>query len=224
MQINSLQDLYESKIQLIADAEQQALKAYPRILEEVQNQQLRQTLQTHMQQSQRQLDQVRQLSQQGGQKAQQQTCLSMQALIREAQQTVGQIQDPAVKDAFLIGAVQAMEHHEIAAYGTAREWALGLGHEQDVRLLENILNEEKQVDEKLTRFAKQSVSQRGMRDDREVPLNARSEAGGAQASQSRSQSRSQSTTRSAGGAKRNVNTDINRDIDSDMDSEPDADV
>ena len=219
MQINSLQDLYETKIQFIADAEQQALKAYPRILEEVENQQLRQTLQTHMQQSQRQLDQVRQLSQQSGQKAQQQTCLSMQALIRETEQTAGQIQDPAVKDAFLIGAVQAMEHHEIAAYGTAREWALALGHEQDARLLENILNEEKQVDEKLTRFAKQGVNERAMRDDREIPLSARRGVGGAPASPSRSQS----STRS-GGAKRNVNTDINRGIDRNIDSEPGADA
>lgn len=219
MQINSLQDLYETQIQLIVDAEQQALKVYPRILQEVQSQQLRQALQTHMQQSQRQLEQVRQLAQQSEQKAQQQICISMQALIREAQQTVGQIHDHDTKDAFLIGAVRAMEHHEIAAYATARAWARVLGREHDARLLEDILNEEQQTDEKFSHFTKQSFDQRAVRDDREVPLSARKETGGAQTSQSRPSPRPQPSARSSG-AKRN----INRDVDSDVNREPDADI
>jgi ferritin-like metal-binding protein YciE len=220
MQINSLQDLYETKIQLIADAEQQALKAYPRLLQEVQNQQLRQALQTHMQQSERQLEQVRQLSQQSGKKSQQQTCASMQALIHEAQQMLGQIQDPDAKDAFLVGAVQAMEHHEIAAYGTARSWAQKIGRDEDASLLNNILNEEKQTDDKLTRIAEQGLNQQAAQADREVPLNAQSESGGAQTSKSQSKSRSQSGARS-GGASTNINSNRNANRETD---EPDADI
>jgi ferritin-like metal-binding protein YciE len=224
MQINSLQDLYETKIQLIADAEQQALKAYPRLLQEVRNQQLRQALQTHMQQSERQLEQVRQLSQQSGKKSQQQTSASMQALIHEAQQMLGQIQDPDAKDAFLVGAVQAMEHHEIAAYGTARSWAQKIGRDEDASLLNNILNEEKQTDEKLTHLAEQVVNQQAAQADREVPLSAQSESGGAQTSKSQSKSRSQSGSQPgarSGGA--NANVTSNRNVGRESD-EPDADI
>ena len=159
MPVDSLQDLYQQKLTMILDAEQQGLQAYPQMLGMVQHDELRQSLQTHMQQTQQQVEQLQGLMQQGGQSQQGQRCVSMQALIQEAQQMVGQIQDPDTRDAFLIGAAQAMEHHEIAAYGTARAWARQLGREQDVQVLEQILDQEKQTDALLTRLAERRVNQ-----------------------------------------------------------------
>ena len=160
MPVDSLQDLYQQKLQMILDAEQQGLQAYPQMLEMVQHQELRQAMQTHMQQTQQQVQQLQQLTQQGGQSMQGgQRCVSMQALIQEAQQMVGQIQDPDTRDAFLIGAAQAIEHHEIAAYGTARAWARELGRQQDVQVLEQILDQEKQTDALLTQLAERRVNQ-----------------------------------------------------------------
>ena len=159
MPVDSLQDLYQQKLQMILDAEQQGLQAYPQMLEMVQHQELRQAMQTHMQQTQQQVEQLQQL-QQGGQSMQGgQRCISMQALIQEAQQMVAQIQDPDTRDAFLIGAAQAIEHHEIAAYGTARAWARELGRQQDVQVLEQILDQEKQTDALLTQLAERRVNQ-----------------------------------------------------------------
>ena len=176
MAAQSLQDLYMSKLQLIYDAEHQALEAYPLLLPQVQHQQLRQAMETHVQQTR---DQVRKLEQlfasaglRGGQRQQ---CASMRALIQETQQMLGQIQDPATRDAFLIGASQAVEHHEIASYGTARTWAQQLGRDQDARILEGILAEEKQADELLTQVAEGLVNRDAARGDREVARGAQSD-------------------------------------------------
>jgi ferritin-like metal-binding protein YciE len=159
MPVNSLQELYQTKLQLILDAEQQGLQAYPQMLPQVGNPELRQALETHMQQTQQQVQQLQQLVGQGGQGGGQQKCMSMQALIQEAQQMVGQIQDRDTRDAYLIGAAQAIEHHEIASYGTARAWAQQLGRQQDVQVLEQILQQEKQTDELLSRLAESRVNQ-----------------------------------------------------------------
>ncbi len=196
MQINSLQDLYNQKLELIVDAEQQALRAYPQLLKEVQDDQLREALQTHMHESQQQLQQVQSLEQ-GGRGGQQQTCASMQALIQEAQKMLGQIQDPDTKDAFVVGAAQAMEHHEISAYGTACAWAKQLGRQQDAETLDNILEQEKQTDEKLTRLAERQVNQQAAQSDREVPMNAQNESG---RSQQRAQTSRSSSNSSSGGS------------------------
>ncbi|HUQ79800.1 MAG TPA: DUF892 family protein [Gemmatimonadaceae bacterium] len=194
MPVNSLDDLYTQKLQLILDAEQQALQAYPQVMQMAQHDELRQALQTHMDQTRQHVQQLQPLMQQGG-GGQQQTCMSMQALIHEAQQLIGQIQDPDTRDAFLIGAAQAMEHHEIAAYGTARSWAQELGRDEDVEVLERILDQEKQTDSLLTELAERRVnreaSEGATRGDREVPMRAGSDMGSATG-----------TPRSQGGAQR----------------------
>ena len=155
MPINSLQELYDAKLQLILDAEQQGLVNNPSLIEQVQNEELRQAMQTHMEQTQQQVEMLQPLVQGG----QQMTCTSMQALLQEAQQMVGQIQDPDTRDAYVIAAAQAIEHHEIAAYGTARSWAQQLGRDQDVQVLEQILSQEKQTDELLSQLAERRVNQ-----------------------------------------------------------------
>ena len=80
-----------------------------------------------------------------------------------AQQMVGQIQDADARDAFVIGAAQAVEHHEIAAYGTARAWAEQLGRNDDANVLDDILNQEKQTDTMLTQLAERQVNQQAAR-------------------------------------------------------------
>jgi len=169
MPANSLQDLYQTKLQLILDAEQQGLQAYPQIMQGVRHDELRQAMQQHMQETQDQVRQLQPLLQ--GASGGQQRCRSMTALIEEAQQMVGQIQDADARDAYIIGAAQAIEHHEIAAYGTARAWAEELGRRQDMEVLDRILAQEKQTDQRLTRLAEARVNREAM-SDREVSRGA----------------------------------------------------
>jgi ferritin-like metal-binding protein YciE len=163
MPVNSLQDLYLTKLQLIYDAEQQAIETMPRITQMVQNREVRQAFETHQQQTQQQVQRLEQIFQRAGQQPQRAECTSMRALIQEAQQMSQQIQDPDTLDAFLIGAEQAIEHHEIAAYGTVRTWAQQLGMTEDADLLQQTLEEEKQADQMLSQIAESRVNQQAAR-------------------------------------------------------------
>ena len=158
MPINSLQDLYLNKLQMIYDAEQQNLQALPQVAQQVNHPQLRQGIEMHQRQTQEQVRRLEQIFQRLGQGPQGMECMTMKALIQEGQEMMGQIQDPDTLDAFLIGALQAVEHHEIAAYGTARTWAQQLGQNEDADLLQQTLREEEQTDKQLTEIAERMVN------------------------------------------------------------------
>ncbi|HYW32347.1 MAG TPA: DUF892 family protein [Gemmatimonas sp.] len=172
MSINPLQEIYEAKLQLILDAEQQALENAPSMMKDVQSEALRQALQTHAEQTRLQVDMLRPLVQEN----QLMRCTSMHALFQEAHHLLGQIQDQDARDAFVIATAQAIEHQEIAAYGTARAWAMQLGRDQDAAVLEKILNQEKQADALLTQLAERQVNEQAaggsVRSDRQVPIGA----------------------------------------------------
>lgn len=80
-------------------------------------------------------------------------CPAIDGLIKEANETAGEVDDKAVLDAALIAAAQAVEHYEIARYGTLIAWAHELGHDEVVRFLTTNLNEEKAADSKLNNIA-----------------------------------------------------------------------
>jgi ferritin-like metal-binding protein YciE len=160
MALNSMQDLAVYKLQAIYDAENQALQAYPQVMGAVSSPELKQALQQHMQQTQNQVQRLEQIFQQMGQQPGGQPCASMQGLIQEAQQLIQQGGAPEVLDAAIIGAAQAIEHHEIAAYGTARTIAQQLGMNEAAQLLEQTLDEEKQTDAQLTQLAEGNVNQK----------------------------------------------------------------
>lgn len=160
MQLNSMQDLATYKLQAIYDAENQALQAYPQIMDAVSSPQLKQALHHHMQQTKQQVQRLEQIFQQMGGTPSGQPCVSMQGLIQEAQQLLQQGGAPEVLDAAIIAAAQAIEHHEIAAYGTARTIAQELGMTEAAQLLEQTLEEEKQTDAQLTQLAERNVNQK----------------------------------------------------------------
>src|SRR5262249_778512 len=82
-------------------------------------------------------------------------CVGMEGLVKEGDEITGEDFEGAVMDAGIIGAAQRVEHYEIAAYGTAREFAETLGEDEHVSLLEQTLEEEKETDEKLTELGKE---------------------------------------------------------------------
>ena len=101
----------------------------------------------------------------------------MRALIEEAQTTLASVEDPDTIDAYIIGAQQAIEHHEIAAYGTARSWAQQLGLEDDTASLQRTLDEEGEANELLSVIAERSVNERAARGaEREVGIARSGEA------------------------------------------------
>lgn len=159
MPINSMQDLATQKLQMIYDAEDQALQAYPQMMSAISSPQLKQAFQQHMQETQQQVQRLDQLFQQMGMQPGSKPCIAMQGLIREGQQIIQEGGSPEVLDAAILAAAQAIEHHEIAAYGTARTMARQLGMQDAAMVLEQILEEEKKTDALLTQIAESNVNQ-----------------------------------------------------------------
>ena len=87
------------------------------------------------------------------------TCPAIDGIIKEANEVAGDISDKRVLDAALIAAAQAVEHYEIARYGTLVAWAKQLGRDDCAAVLAETLEEERSTDEKLTRLAESSVNQ-----------------------------------------------------------------
>lgn len=158
MALNSLQDLMVQGLQELYSAEQQAVEAYPKLLETASSPELKQALQTHMQQTQGQVQRLEQIFQQLGETPGQIDNTIVKAMLNESNKLLGQGGDPAVIDAGLIGGTQILEHYEIAGYGTARTLAQQAGMNDAAQLLEQTLQEEKQTDEKMTRLAEQLVN------------------------------------------------------------------
>jgi len=88
-----------------------------------------------------------------GQEATGVQCPAIDGLISEADEVAGEVADKDVLDAAIVGAAQAVEHYEIARYGTLINWAESLGHDDIIRLLNTNLNEEKAADKKLSTVA-----------------------------------------------------------------------
>ena len=179
MPATSLNDLYLQKLQLLLDAEEQGLQAMPQLARRVQSPELRNALETHRRQTQEHVQRLQQLARrraQGPENTPSNGCVSMRALIEEAQTILPTIQDADTADAFIIGAQQAVEHHEIASYGTARTWARQLGYDDDADLLQRTLDEEGEADKLLTQVAERSVNREASQGaEREVGI-----AGGGQ--------------------------------------------
>jgi ferritin-like metal-binding protein YciE len=87
------------------------------------------------------------------------TCDAIMGIIEEGQEIMKQFKGAPALDAGLLAAAQAVEHYEIARYGTLRTWAAELGLTQAVKLLETTLSEEKKTDETLTKLAESEVNQ-----------------------------------------------------------------
>jgi ferritin-like metal-binding protein YciE len=176
-QINSLDQLYVQKLQMIYDAERQTLEAFPRLTQMVQNDDLRTGMEAHRQQTEDQARQVEQLVRARDGQTQGMTCLSMRALIQEAEQTLPSIQDPDTRDAFIIAAQQAVEHHEMAAYGTARTWAQELGYDDDAAMLQSILDQEGSTDKLLSDVAERRVNPQASSGGSDVDVTPRAQMG-----------------------------------------------
>ncbi|QJW92361.1 ferritin-like domain-containing protein [Spirosoma taeanense] len=153
-----MDEFMEHIIQDLYSAETQALETMPQLAQRVQNDQLRQAFQTHQRETEGHVKRLEQIAQQMGIEVEGETCMGMQGIIDEAQDTLAQLEDGQLADAAIIGAAQKMEHYEIAGYGTARTLAQQAGQTQIADLLEQTLNEEKATDEKLTHIATSSVN------------------------------------------------------------------
>jgi ferritin-like metal-binding protein YciE len=145
MFLHGLQDIYY--------AEHQITKALPKMIENATNRDLSKGLQLHLEETKKQIERLDNVFKKLGKEPSGTDCPAIDGLIKEAEETASEIADKAVLDAAIIANAQAIEHYEIARYGTLIAWAEQLGHDDVVRFLTTNLNEEKAANTKLNTVA-----------------------------------------------------------------------
>jgi ferritin-like metal-binding protein YciE len=151
--IKTMDDMLLHGLQDIYYAEQQITKALPKMIDQATNRDLAQGLKTHLEETNTQIERLDQVFKKLGQKPSGTDCPAIDGLIKEADETSGEISDKSVLDAAIVANAQAVEHYEIARYGTLIAWAEELGHDDIVRFLTTNLNEEKAANSKLNTVA-----------------------------------------------------------------------
>jgi ferritin-like metal-binding protein YciE len=149
----SLQDLYKKELADLYDAEQQIIKALPKMIEGATSEELKDALNEHLDVTKEQASRLEQIFEQLGEKAKREKCKGMQGVIAEGSDQLDEIKDDNLRDAAIISAAQRVEHYEMAGYGTARTYAQLLSEDEAAQLLQQTLDEEKEADQKLTDLA-----------------------------------------------------------------------
>jgi ferritin-like metal-binding protein YciE len=158
MQMESLQELLIEEMRDIYNAENQLLKAMPKMAKKASSPQLKKAFETHMKETEGQVERLQKIFDKLGKKATGKKCAAMEGLIEEGKEMMGEDMEDDTMDAALISIAQKIEHYEIASYGTVRTWAEQLGDDQTAKLLQQTLDEEGKTDKLLTQLAESSIN------------------------------------------------------------------
>ena len=150
---NDLQDLFMDTLKDSYFAEKQILRALPKMAKEAASPELREAFETHRQETEGQIERLDQIFESLGKPARGKTCDAILGIIDEAKEIMEDYKGADALDAGLASSAQAVEHYEIARYGTLVAWARQLGRSDCAAILDETLAEEKATDEKLTGMA-----------------------------------------------------------------------
>lgn len=151
--LKSFHHLFIHELRDLASAEEQIIKALPKMAKAAGSDALREALTDHLAESEGHLEMVLELLESFGEARGRVKCAGMAGIISEGDEKLKAKGDADVLDAAIIAAGQKVEHYEIATYGTARAWAALMGHREAVAVLDEILAQEKAADQKLTKLS-----------------------------------------------------------------------
>lgn len=151
--MKNLQELFEHQLKDLYSAESQLLKSLPRMAKNATDSKLKEAFESHLKETEEQRSRLEDICKKldikpGGEK-----CKAMEGLIKEAEGFVEEAESDEVMDAGLIAEAQRVEHYEISGYGTAVRYANELGHKDIAKILQSILDEEYNANEKLGKLA-----------------------------------------------------------------------
>jgi len=161
-----LKELYIDELRDLYNAENQLVKALPKLAKASSSEELREGFTEHLEQTKGHVQRLEQILDALGERPKGKKCAGMEGLVKEGSEVMEEGFEGSVMDAALIGAAQRVEHYEIAAYGTVRAFAEILGETGHVSLLDATLEEEKETDQKLTELASQ-INEEAQSFDRE---------------------------------------------------------
>jgi ferritin-like metal-binding protein YciE len=158
--IKTMNDLFVHQLQDIYYAEQQIVKALPKMAEKATDKQLKQGFLTHLEETKTHVQRLEQVLKMHGASVKAVDCPAIDGIIEEADEVADEVAGKSVLDAALISAAQAAEHYEIARYGSLIAWARQLGRDDCASILQKTLDEEKATDQKLTSLSEGQVNLR----------------------------------------------------------------
>jgi len=162
MKLNTLDALFLNELQDIYNAENQVLKALPKMIKAAKNPQLKTSFEMHLKDTEGQVQRLEQVFEELGQSPKGKTCKGMEGVIAEGEELIHERADDSVRDAGLIVAAQQVVHYEIAAYGSVCTFADLLKKSRIKQLLKENLAQEEATDQKLTQLAKGLVNQEAL--------------------------------------------------------------
>jgi ferritin-like metal-binding protein YciE len=153
MRGNPLHEAFLDQVSDIYNAEQQLIKALPKMAKAAQSTELRAAFEAHLEETEGQARRLEEAMESIGESLRRKKCKAMEGLLAEGKEMMEEFKGNPALDAVLIAAAQKVEHYEIASYGTVSAWAQCMGHSEAVDLFQETLAEEKSADEKLTSIA-----------------------------------------------------------------------
>ncbi len=162
MKQKMLEDLFLDTLKDIYYAERKIVRALPKMMKAAQSEELRTALDTHRQETEVQIERLQQVFELLGKRAQGKTCPAIDGIVEEGEEIMETMKGLPALDAGLVAAAQAVEHYEMARYGTLARWAEMLGMTEAADLLKQTLAEETATDEALTSLADAGINERAM--------------------------------------------------------------
>lgn len=158
----TMHDAFLMELKDMYDAEQQILKALPKMIKKAQNEELRSGFERHEQETQDQVKRLEEVFASLDEMPKKKRCMGIQGILEEGEELMKQKLEPSAMDAALAAAAQKVEHYEISAYGTLCSWAKTMGHMEALDFLLENLNEEKETDQILTTLSESRLNRDAM--------------------------------------------------------------
>lgn len=155
----TMNDLLLLTLQDVYYAERQILKALPKLAKASENEELKNALMHHREETQGQVERLLKAFDALGKRARGQTCEAINGLIEEGDEIVEEFEQGPVRDAGIVACAQAVEHYEMARYGTIVAWAKEVGREEVAKLMQETLEQEKKADATLNQLAQRGLNQ-----------------------------------------------------------------
>jgi ferritin-like metal-binding protein YciE len=156
--MKTLEDAFKHTLKDVYYAENALTKALPKVAEAVSNKALKTAIEDHLEETKQQVKTLEKVFKSIGEKASGEKCDAIEGLIKETEGIIEEADGAVALNAAVIAAAQAVEHYEISRYGSLREWAKVLGHQEAHDLLSGILDEEKAANNKLTNLAVSTIN------------------------------------------------------------------
>lgn len=155
----SLKDLYLDELGTLYDAEVQMIRTLPRLSEAAHGRELREALTNHCRESRLHIERIELIFTHWGERRPLRSSAGLAGIVQEADERLNQEATPDARDAAIIGIAQRIEHYEIAAYASARGYALRLNRWDEARLLQETLDEEGRADNRLAAIDESSIAE-----------------------------------------------------------------